>query len=151
MRSRKIVVLLHPKKLGRNEFVCTSGFWMCRVTKSQRNENNLQKLIRTTTNTPRTRDLLELPSLQWATKHHLARCQIAAGPTPTTHYQPDQQTFGGSGMAVGSAGIPGAYYGLFTIFPPPQNNVFMTLLQRNQYLLPKTNSKNQSTRATTTA
>ncbi len=32
----------------------------------------------------------------------------------------------------------------------PKNNVFMTLLQRNQYLLPKTNDKNQSTRITTT-
>ncbi len=34
---------------------------------------------------------------------------------------------------------------------PPKNNVFMTLLQRNQYLLPKTNDKNQTTRATTPA
>ncbi len=52
---------------------------------------------------------------------------------------------------MGSAGIPVAYYGLFAILATKKNNVFMTLLQRNQYLLPKTNDKNQSTGATTTA
>ncbi len=44
---------------------------------------------------------------------------------------------------MGSAGVPVANYGFFAIFATPKNNVFMTLLQRNQYLHPKTNDKNQ--------
>jgi hypothetical protein len=31
------------QKMGGNKFACVSGFWMCGVTKSQWNENNLQK------------------------------------------------------------------------------------------------------------
>ncbi len=52
---------------------------------------------------------------------------------------------------MGSVDVPVAYYGLFAIFATQKINIFMTLLQRNQYLLPKTNDKNQSNGATTTA
>ncbi len=96
-------------------------------------------------------DLLELLSPQWATKHPLARCPIAAGPTPTTHYQPDWQIFWWRRSCRGLSRCPCSLPWPLCHLCHPKNNVFMTLLQRNQYLPPKTNDKNQSTGATTTA
>jgi hypothetical protein len=58
--------------------------------------------------------------------------------------------FGDSGVALGSAGVPVAYYGPFAIFAT-QKQCFYDSATEEQYLLPKTNDKNQSTRATTTA
>ncbi len=96
-------------------------------------------------------DLLELPIPQWATKHPLVWCPTAAGPTPITHYQPDQQTFWWQRSCSGLSRHHCSLLWPHRHLCHPKNNVFLTLLQRNQYRIPKTNDKNQSTRATTTA
>ncbi len=97
-----------------------------------------------------TQDLLELPSPQWATKHPLARCQIAADPTRTTHYQPTRSTHNRWWRSCrGLSRRPCSLLWPLHHLCHPKNNIFMSLLQRNQYLLPKTNNKNQTTGATT--
>jgi hypothetical protein len=60
------------------------------------------------------------------------------------------KTICGGGVAVGSAGIPVAYYGLFAILAT-QKTRFYDSATEELYLLPKTNNKNQSTPSNNTA
>ncbi len=92
--------------------------------------------------------LLELPSPQWATKHPQVRCQIAADPTPTAHYQPDQQHHQWWQSCNGFSRHPCGLLWPLHHLCHPKNNVFMTLLQRKWNFLPKINNKNQTTGAT---
>ncbi len=108
--------------------ICTDSqikYLFCKFADYQLARNLTQQ--NTQTHTPQ--DLLELPSPQWVTKHPLVQCQITTDPTPITHYQPDQQTIGGSGVAVGPAGVPVAYYGLFAIFAT-QKTTFLWICYR---------------------
>ncbi len=68
---------------------------------------------------------------------------MVPGPTPTTHYQPDQQIFWWRWSCRGLSRCPCSPLWPLHHLCHPKNNIFMTQLQRNQYLLPKTNDKNQ--------
>jgi hypothetical protein len=80
-------------------------------------------------------------------KHPLAQCQIAAYPTLAAHYHQSNKP------QVVAELLQAQQTSLWPMWPlchlcHPNNNVILTLLQRNQYSLPTTNNKNQTTGAT---
>ncbi len=84
-------------------------------------------------------DLLELPSPQWATKHPLAQCPIATNQI--------NKSFGGGGVAMGLAGVPVAYYGLFAIFATQKTTLlwlcYREISTSSQKPMTKTNQPEQ--------
>jgi hypothetical protein len=77
---------------------------------------------------------------------------MAADPTPTTHYQSIRSTNNWwQWSCCGFSRRPCSQLWPLHHLCHPKNNIFMTLLQRNQYLFPKTNDKKQTTGATTLA
>ncbi len=88
------------------------------------------------------------------TKHPLSRvcCQIATDPTLTAHSSSTRVTnHWWRCSCCGLSRRPCDLMWPLHHLRHPKNNVFLTLLQRNQYSLPKTNDKNQTTGATTSA